>query len=44
MEEIPKYICHDYFWAMNPKDILLAISIVFQAFYNILKNNEYNCL
>lgn len=37
MKEIPKYICHDYFWAMNPMDILLTISIVFQAFCNFLK-------
>lgn len=37
MKEIPKYICHDYFWAMNPMDILLTISIVFHAFCNFLK-------
>lgn len=37
MKELPKYICHDYFWAMNPMDILLTISIVFQAFCNFLK-------
>lgn len=37
MKEIPKYICHDYFWAMNLKDILLTIFIVFQAFCNFLK-------
>lgn len=42
MKKIPKYICHSYFWAMNPEDILLTISIVFQAFCKFLKHTEYN--